>query len=98
MGVPTAIVASLLAMTNSKSLLPRLRHLLDPARQHRPIGGGAKALQQVHEAGVVADQYARLVFLDANDNTQRGGGGRGSCQAIEAFDGLRAARIVGDAA
>jgi hypothetical protein len=44
-------------------LLPCLRHLLDPARQHRPKG--PKALQQVHEAGVVADQDARLVLLDA---------------------------------
>src|ERR1700730_6091188 len=41
-----------------------LRHLLDQARQQRPIGAWPQALQQVHDAGVVADQDARLVFLD----------------------------------
>src|SRR5580700_1088947 len=40
--------------------LPRLRRLLDPLRQHRPIGGGAKTLQEVHEDGIVADQDAWL--------------------------------------
>ena len=59
-------------MTNSKSLLPRLRHLLDPARQHRPIGAGPQALQQVHEARVVTNQYPRLIVLDALNNAQRG--------------------------
>src|SRR5260370_36093511 len=35
----------------------------EQARQHRPIGAGAKTLQQVHHAGVIADQDARRVFL-----------------------------------
>src|SRR6202158_6566193 len=84
-----------LAMT--KELLPRLGRLFDPARQHRPIGGGAKALQEVHEAGVVADQDARLVLLDALDDAQRRGGGRGPGDAVEPLDRLRAAFIVGHA-
>src|SRR5439155_23321413 len=61
--------------TSHAFLLPRLRHFLNPARQHAPIGAGPKALQQVHEAGVVADQDARLVFLDARNDAQRRGGG-----------------------
>src|ERR1700682_158030 len=76
---------------------PGLGHLLDPARQHGPISGGPQALQQVHEARVVADQNPRLVLLDATNNAQRGGGGRGLCRGVEALDQLRAALIVGDA-
>src|SRR5882724_8855650 len=86
-----------LAMTNSNFLLPRLGHLLDPARQHGPIGAGPQALQQVHEARVVTNQYPRLVVLDALNDAQRGGGRRGLCDGIETLDRLRAARIVGDA-
>src|SRR5882672_8497493 len=85
------------APRNDEELFPRLGHLLDPARQHRPIGAGPQALQQVHEARVVANQYPRLVVLDALNNAQRGGGRRDFCDGIETLDRLRAARIVGDA-
>src|ERR1700744_3066093 len=62
---------------SSPASLPRLRQLLDPARHRRPVSRGAKTLQQVHEAGVAADQDARLVLLDAGDDAQRGGFRRG---------------------
>ena len=48
-----------------------LRHLLDAFRHDLPVGGGAEALQDVHESGVAADQDARLVLLDAPDDPQR---------------------------
>ena len=64
---------------------------------HRPIGRRAKPLQQVHQAGVVADQDARLVFLDALDDAQRGGLRRGLGDRIEPLDRFRAAGIVGHA-
>src|SRR6202171_5677701 len=80
---------------NDEKLLPRVHRLLDPARQHRPISAGPKALQQVHEAGIVADQDARRVLLDALDNAQRGGGGRGPGDFVETLDRLRAAGIWG---
>src|SRR6478736_4823814 len=76
--------------------LPRLRGL-QPARQHGPIGGGEETLQQVHHAGVVADQDARLVVLDALDDALRGGSGRGSGDAVEPLDRSCAALIVGHA-
>src|SRR5882757_329182 len=98
--LPVVVMDSGLALRaprNDKELFPRLGHLLDPARQHRPIGAGPQALQQVHEARVVTNQYARLVVLDALNDAQRGGGGRGFCDGIETLDRLRAARIVGDA-
>src|SRR5258706_13720390 len=76
--------------------LPRLRWL-QPARQHGPIAAGENALQEVHHAGVVADQDARLVVLDALDDAQRGGGGRGPGDAVEPLDRSRAALIVGHA-
>ena len=68
------------------SALPRLRRLLDPPRQHRPVGAGPQPLQEVHEAGVVADQDARGVFLDALDDAQRGGRGRGPGERVEPLD------------
>ena len=43
------------------------RHLLDPLCQHRLIRRRAKPLQKIHEPRVVADQDARLFFLDAGD-------------------------------
>jgi hypothetical protein len=85
------------AGTTTRKSLPRFRRLLEPARQHRPIAGGAKTLQQIHEAGVVADQDARLVVLDALDDAERSRRGRGFCDAIEPLDRLRAALIVGHA-
>src|ERR1700676_3704536 len=79
-------------------LLPRLLHLRDPARQHVPIGGGAEALDDVHEAGVAADQDAQLVLLDALDDRKGGVLWRGLGERVESLDGLRAALIVGDEA
>ena len=52
-------------------LIPPHRQLLDPLCHHAPIGRGAEALQDVHEAGVAADQDARLVLLDALDDPKR---------------------------
>ena len=46
---------------------------------------------------VVADQDARLVFLDAGDDALGGGRRRGLGHRIEAVDRFRAARVVGDA-
>jgi hypothetical protein len=43
------------------ALPPPLRRLPDPLRHHAPAGGGRKALQDIHEAGIAADQDARLV-------------------------------------
>src|ERR1700722_10313086 len=80
-----------------RASLPRFLRSPDPLRQHRPVAGGPKALQQVHEDGVVADQDARLVLFDALDDAQGGGLGRGPRDRIEPLDRLRPARIVGDA-
>ncbi|KAH2812614.1 hypothetical protein KXV85_005058, partial [Aspergillus fumigatus] len=57
----------------------------------------AEALQEVHEAGVVADQDARLVPLDAADDPQRGVPRARLRRGLETLDHLRAPRIVGDA-
>src|SRR4051794_5402776 len=77
-----------------RNLLPSLHRLLDAPSEHRPVGRGPKALQQVHEPRVVADQDARLVLLDPGDDAQRGGGRRGLGDGVETLDRLRAARIV----
>src|SRR6478672_1752770 len=78
-------------------LLHRLAHLLDAPRHHPPIGGGAEALQQVQEAGIAADQNARLVLLDAPDDPERGVLWRGPGELVEPVDRLRATLIVADA-
>ena len=79
------------------ALLPRLRQLLDASAEHGPVCAGPQALHQIHEARIVADQDARLVFLDTTDDAQRGGGRRGLGKAVESFDRLRAPRIIIDA-
>src|SRR5262245_26137853 len=61
---------TLLGMTASSSL-PRVRHLLDPPGQHGPIAGRPEPLQQIHESRIAADQDARLVLLDPQNDPLR---------------------------
>jgi hypothetical protein len=78
-------------------LLQRFAHLLAPLRHYAPVGGGAQALQKVHEAGVAPDQDARLVFFDALDDAKRCVLWRGFGELVEQLDRLHAPLIVGDA-
>src|SRR5579863_10629097 len=79
-------------------LVGLIRRLPDVFRHHVPIGSRAEALQNVHEAGVAADQDARLVLLDTLDDPQRRVLRRRLGDGIEPLDRLRAALVVSDAA
>src|SRR3569832_513043 len=75
-----------------------LQRLREPLRHHAPIRCRQKSLQQVHEAGIVADKDARLVALDAPDDAQRRIARRGLGKQLEPLDRLDAPRIVGHVA
>src|ERR1035438_1827595 len=77
----------------TKRSLPRHPRLLEPACEHRPITRGPKALQEIDEARIVADQNARLVLLDALDDAQCGCLRRGPGHRVKTLDRLHAARI-----
>src|SRR3984885_15491807 len=79
---------------SSTELTFPLRRLLDPLRHHVPVGGGAEALQDIHEAGVAADQDARLVLLDALDDPKRRILGRRLGDGVEPLDRLHPPLVV----
>src|SRR5262245_15696853 len=53
-----------------------------------PIAGGAKALGEVDEAGVEANEDAGFAFFDAFEDAGGGGGGRSGRDLFEEGDGF----------